>query len=168
MQVNIAVPWMLWDCVLLKWLASCGLICELVDINQCSMNSNCIQIHTWNPNEAPCFDWSLGLVLGGWPSKIEVIWVPVPGIHTYIYINKYRIIQRLFGHNLTSEIIMFGMMIEALMKDIVLYHQISMFFWESHWHIPWGQALITVFLCRKKRMERCTWTSAVLSRFFRW
>ncbi len=33
-------------------------------------------IATWNPNGAPCFDWSLGLVLGGWPSKIEVIWVP--------------------------------------------------------------------------------------------
>ena len=32
--------------------------------------------YTWNPNGAPCF-WSecLGLVLGGWPSKIEVIWV---------------------------------------------------------------------------------------------
>ena len=35
-----------------------------------------IHIFTWNPNGAPCFDWSLGLVLGGWPSKIEVIWVP--------------------------------------------------------------------------------------------
>ena len=29
----------------------------------------------WNPND-PCFDWKLGLVFGGWPSKIEVIWVP--------------------------------------------------------------------------------------------
>ena len=32
-------------------------------------------VYTWNPND-PCFDWSLGLVLGGWPSKIEIIWVP--------------------------------------------------------------------------------------------
>ena len=24
-----------------------------------------IHIFTWNPNGAPCFDWSLGLVLGG-------------------------------------------------------------------------------------------------------
>ena len=28
----------------------------------------------WNPND-PCFDWNFGLVLGGWPSKMEVIWV---------------------------------------------------------------------------------------------
>ena len=31
--------------------------------------------YTWNPND-PCFDWNFGLVLGGWPSQIEVIWVP--------------------------------------------------------------------------------------------
>ena len=31
--------------------------------------------YTWNPND-PCFDWNFGLVLGGWPSQIEVMWVP--------------------------------------------------------------------------------------------
>ena len=30
---------------------------------------------------APWFHWLIGLVLGGWPSKIEVIWVP--GIYMY-------------------------------------------------------------------------------------
>ena len=33
----------------------------------------CILEPKWGPG---CFDWSLGLVLGVWPSKIEVIWVP--------------------------------------------------------------------------------------------
>ena len=29
-----------------------------------------------NPNGAPCFDWNLGRVLEGWPSNIEISWVP--------------------------------------------------------------------------------------------
>ena len=28
------------------------------------------------PFDDPCFDWNFGLVLGGWSSKIEVVWVP--------------------------------------------------------------------------------------------
>ncbi len=42
----------------------------------------CICIYL-EPFDDTCFDWSLGLVLGGWPSKVEVIWVP--GIYIYIY-----------------------------------------------------------------------------------
>ena len=33
---------------------------------------------TWSPTN-PCFDWSLGLVLGGWPSKLRLKF-RVPGI----------------------------------------------------------------------------------------
>ena len=42
-------------------------------------NESIIQGLDHRSNGAPCFDWSLGLVLGGWPSKIKVIWLP--GIH---------------------------------------------------------------------------------------
>ena len=36
--------------------------------------------YTWNRNGAPCFGWSLGLVLWDWNSKIEV----VEGFQVYI------------------------------------------------------------------------------------
>jgi len=48
-----------------------------------------ICILTWNPND-PGFDWSLGLVLGGWPSNIEVIWVPGTYIHI-LYFSRMKI-----------------------------------------------------------------------------
>ena len=38
-----------------------------------------VSLDQYTPGTQPwpgCFDWSLGLVLGGWPSKIEVIWAP--------------------------------------------------------------------------------------------
>ena len=37
----------------------------------------------------PCFDWSLDLVLGGWPSKIEVL--GVPGVYTLMQIFKEHV-----------------------------------------------------------------------------
>ena len=41
-------------------------------------------IYTWNPNGAPYFEWSLGLLLEGSTTKIED--KQVPGIYLYIYI----------------------------------------------------------------------------------
>ena len=44
-----------------------------------------IYVYTWNPHGAPCFDWSLDLVLEGPRLKIED--KQVPGIYIYrIYI----------------------------------------------------------------------------------
>ena len=51
----------------------------------------CDQIHIMPGAQMgpPCFDWSLDLVLGGWPSKIEVI--GVPGVYTSIQIFKEHV-----------------------------------------------------------------------------
>ena len=53
-------------------------------------------IYTWNPNGAPCFDWSLGLVLGGWTFKNRGHWGS-RYIYIYIDIIYYIYINGLVG-----------------------------------------------------------------------
>ena len=55
-----------------------------------------------NPNGAPCFRWKFGLVLGGWPSKIEVIGVPGRYIYIYIHIAFLWISLRILWKNMKN------------------------------------------------------------------
>ena len=49
-----------------------------------------INLYTWNPNGAPCFDWNFGLLLEGSTPKTKD--KQVPG--TYIYIYNYIYIKQ--------------------------------------------------------------------------
>ena len=103
-----------------------------------------IYIHTWNPND-PGFGWNFGLVLGGWPSKIEVI----GALGMYIYNLQYTYNFNTAGHFLRDShsvwLSVFTMFFHACSRgesdeesDEVLDH-LELLGKELWWPGPFGQ-----------------------------
>ena len=92
-----------------------------------------VDLETRNPNGAPCFDWSLGLVLEGLTFTNRGHWGWICNIYIYIYTSKY-IISPIYA----------GITLSTTSESYVLFKPD-----EQQTHTPWLEKLVAKITFRR-------------------